>query len=93
MADQTLTVTYSTITGKVTHSGLTGTMTNAVRAILTALGISFPPDSNQGMLIDPSRFTSAQERTEAIRRFNNRLDSDPNAFSLTDNLTLVLTSV
>lgn len=92
MADQTLTLTYSTTTGVVTQSGLTSSMPDVMRSILTQLGISFASGAQNGRLVDKQRFTSAPHRASIITRFNEIFDQDPNPYHATDNVTLTLTS-
>ena len=93
MADQTLTLTYNAISGRVTQSGLTSAMPDVMRRILTQLGISFPDGANEGQLIDKERFKVVRHRASVITRFNEIFDQDPNPYHATDNVTLTLTSV
>ena len=94
MADQTLALVYSTTTGRVTQSGLTGNaLPDVVRLILAQQGIVFPNGSMVGRLIDKNRFTHARHRATIITTFNAVFDQDPNPYHATDNITVTLTSV
>ena len=72
MAVQTLALVYSTVTGRVTQSGLTSNaMPVAVARALSALGIVFEPRATEGRLLDKAGFT-AEKRAGIITRFNER---------------------
>jgi len=87
MADQVLTLTYSTTTQLVTQSGLTAPMGEAMRRFLSRYGI----DISSGWLTKPSEFT-AERRAHVITKFGELFDQDPNPQHATDNFTLVLTA-
>ena len=91
MADQTLTLTYSTSSGRVTQSGLTSVMPVVMQRILTQLGISFQPGESRGRLLDKTSF-GAEKRAAVVTAFNAIFDQDPNPAHATDNFTLVLTA-
>ena len=72
MAVQTLALVYSTVTGRVTQSGLTGNaVPAAVARALSALGIVFEPRATEGRLLDKAGFT-AEKKAGIITRFNER---------------------
>ena len=89
MADQILTLTYSTTTQLVTASGLTALMGAAMLRFLIRYGIDFSGGS--GWLVKPTEFT-AERRAHVITKFNDLFDQDPNPQHATDNFTLVLTA-
>ncbi len=72
MAVQTLALVYSTVTGRVTQSGLTGdAVPVAVARALSALGIVFGPRATEGRLLDKAGFTT-EKKAGIITRFNER---------------------
>ena len=92
MAARTLTITYNLTDGHCTATLPSGTFNDAVRAQLTRHGISFPPGSNDGRILDPGGFSAAR-RAQIVTDINARFDAAVNPFHATDTLSLVLTSV
>lgn len=91
MADQVLTLTYSTTGARVvTQSGLTAPMGAAMTRLLARWGIT-GLDGSTGRLNDPGAFT-AERRAALVTKFNDMFDQDPNPQHATDNFTLVLTA-
>ena len=92
MANQTLTLTYNT-TGRrrVTQSGLTSPMGDAMRRFLSRWGIHFDRGAAVGYLNDPAAFTVGR-RGSLVAAFNAAYDQDPNPQHATDNFTLTLTA-
>lgn len=93
MADQILTLTYSTTTRLVTQSGLTAPMGAAMARLLTRNGIAFRDGNSVGRLQGDTAAFTAKRRASIITTFNDTFDQDPNPQHATDNFTLVLTAV
>lgn len=91
MADQVLTLVYTTNSGLVTHSGITGNAMPAVCArVLSTKGIIFEPGAYEGRTLRD--LGDAGNRAEIITYFNSKFDKDPNPYHDTDNLTLIISS-
>ena len=72
MAITTLALVYSTVTGRVTHSGITSNAMPATMArTLSALGIIFEPGAYEGWLACKTGF-DAKKRARIIAGFNKK---------------------